>query len=137
MTYNPDPHQSYRPAPSRLDGEDKTMMLLAHLSAPASYLLSAGSLPFLGPLLIWLLFKDKSPAVRAASAGAFNFNVTTFVVTALTWLSVILTLGIGLIWAIPILIVVFIVVVWVHVQAVMKTLDGQVYQYPFQVPILH
>jgi hypothetical protein len=118
------------------DGEERSMMMLAHLSAPVSFLLSGAWLPFLGPLLVWLGYKDRSAAVRTAAAGAFNFNVTMTIASWAIWLSVLLTLFIGLIWAIPLLIVLFIVQVWAHVKGAMRASRGEVYTYPFQIRIL-
>lgn len=116
--------------------DERTMMLIAHLSAPAAMLLSVGWLPFLGPLLVWLFYKDRSRAVRQVAAGAFNFNVSLTIVSVLTWISVILTLGIGFLWAIPIWIALFVVQIWVHVKGAMQASRGEVYEYPFQLRIL-
>lgn len=119
-----------------VEGEERTMMLLAHLSAPISFLLSGAWLPFLGPLLVWVFYKDRSQAVRVASAGAFNFNVSMTIATVALWLSVILTLGIGFLWAIPLWIILFVVQVWAHVKGAMMASRGEVYEYPFQLRIL-
>jgi hypothetical protein len=119
-----------------VDGEERTMMLVAHLSAPASMLLSVGWLPFLGPLLVWLFYKDRSQAVRTAAAGAFNFNITMTIASVITWISVIITLGIGFLWAIPIWIVLFIIQIWAHVRGAMAASRGEVYTYPFQIKLL-
>ena len=133
MTYQPDrAHGAAPPASS----EERSMMMIAHLSAPVSMLISVGWLPFLGPLLVWLFYKDKSRAVRTAAAGAFNFNVSLTIVTVLTWISVFLTLFIGLIWAIPIWIVLFVVQLWAHIKGAVKASRGEVYDYPFQIRIL-
>jgi uncharacterized protein len=143
MTYPPPPPEPREPAGgpsayqgSPVTGEERSMMLLAHLSAPVAFFISAGVLPFLGPLLIWLFYKDRSAAVRTASAGAFNFNLSMTIATWLTWASVLITLGVGLIWAIPILIVLFGVQVWAHVRGVLRALDGRTYRYPLQIPVL-
>ncbi|WP_237565850.1 DUF4870 domain-containing protein [Ornithinimicrobium cerasi] len=117
-------------------GEERTMMLIAHLSAPVSFLVSGAWLPFLGPLLVWLFYKDRSPAVRTAAAGAFNFNIMMTIASVVTWISVIITLGIGLIWAIPIWIVLFVVQLWMHIKGAMKASNGEVYTYPWQIRIL-
>ena len=117
-------------------GDEKTMMLLAHLSAPISMLLSVGWVPFLGPLLIWLFYKDKSHAVRTASAGAFNFNLSLTIASVVTWISVIITLGIGFLWAIPVWIVLFVVQLWCHIKGAIKASNGEVYDYPFQIRLL-
>lgn len=134
MTYPPTPPQSY--PPTRPEGDERTMMLLAHLSAPISMLLSVGWLPFLGPLLIWLFYKDKSPAVRTAAAGAFNFNLTLTIATVVLWISVILTLFVGLIWAIPGWIAIFVVQLWCHIKGALRASRGEVYVYPFQIKLL-
>ena len=111
-------------------------MMIAHLSAPVSFLVSGAWLPFLGPLLVWLFYKDRSPAVRTAAAGAFNFNITMTIATVVTWLSVLLTLGLGFIWAIPTWIVLFVVQLVMHIQGAMRASRGEVYTYPWQIRIL-
>ena len=144
MTQNPYPHQPPpRPgahggyaAPAPANSEERSMLLVAHLSAPAAMLLSAGWLPFLGPLLVWLFYRERSAAVRTASAGAFNFNVTMTIASVLTWVSVFVTLGVGFIWAIPIWIVLFIIQVWAHVRGALAASRGEVYDYPFQIRLL-
>nr|WP_238154540.1 MULTISPECIES: DUF4870 domain-containing protein [unclassified Ornithinimicrobium] len=146
MTHNPYPQQppipqpgdprSYSAAPDPANGEERTMMLLAHLSAPAAMLLSVGWLPFLGPLLVWLFYRERSAAVRTAAAGAFNFNLTMTIASVLTWISVFVTLGIGLIWAVPIWIVLFIVQIVVHVRGALAASRGEVYNYPLQIRLL-
>ena len=146
MSQHPDPRRTYghepndprahAAAPNPANSEERSMMLVAHLSAPAAMLLSVGWLPFLGPLLVWLFYRERSAAVRTASAGAFNFNLTMTIASVLTWISVFATLFIGLIWAVPIWIVLFIVQIWVHVRGALAASRGEVYHYPFQIRLL-
>lgn len=137
MTQNPHPDPARRPgAPVGVGADERSMMLIAHLSAPVAMLVSAGWLPFLGPLLVWLFYKDRSPAVRTASAGAFNFNVALTIVSWLTWVSVFVTFFVGLLWAVPIWIVLFVAQIWVHVKGALAAGRGEVYDYPFQLRIL-
>lgn len=126
-------HYSSSPAPQ---GDEKTMMYLAHLSAPVAFLVSAGWLSFLGPLIIWVLYKEKSGAVRHAAAGAFNFNLTMTLISWALWLSVFVTLGVGLIWAVPGWIILFVLQLVAHLRGVMKTSEGAVYDYPAQIRVL-
>lgn len=137
-TYGQEPHdpRGHAAAPDPANSEERSMMLVAHLSAPAAMLLSVGWLPFLGPLLVWLFYRERSAAVRTASAGAFNFNITMTIASVLTWVSVIITLGIGFLWAIPIWIVLFIVQIVVHVRGALAASRGEVYDYPFQLRLL-
>jgi len=93
-------------------------------------------LNFLGPLLIWALYKDKSQRVRHASAGAFNFNLTLWIFYAVLVLLSVLTLLIGLIITIPLGILVWVVSMVIHVVAAIKASNGEVYTYPMQIPVL-
>lgn len=56
-------------------GSERFWTSMPHLSAPIAFVISAGSLSIIGPLIIYLVFKDRSPTVRQAAAGAFNFNL--------------------------------------------------------------
>ncbi len=116
--------------------EEKTWSILAHLSAPIAFLISAGLLNFVGPLIIWAIYKDRSEQVRRASAGAFNFNLSIWIVSALMWLLVLFTLGVGLIVAVPVWIVLFIGSMVLHVMGAVKASNGEIYTYPLQLPVL-
>lgn len=118
------------------ESEEKTWSILAHLSAPLAALLSVGMLNFVGPLIIWALYKDKSQRVRHASAGAFNFNLSLWIFYAILVLLSVLTLGVGLLITIPLGVVVWIASIVIHVMAAIKASNGEVYTYPMQIPVL-
>ncbi len=115
-------------------GEEKTASIAAHLSAIVAAIVTAGWLSFLGPLIIWAIYKDKSPLVRQAAAGAFNFNVGLWVMNIVAWIclfTVILA---------PLAVILFVIanvgmVVW-HVVAAIRASQGRAYNYPFQIKIL-
>lgn len=137
------PQQSYPAGGSgggggwqRASSNERTWSILAHLSAPAAFLLSAGSLSFLGPLVIWAVYKERSPLVRRAAAGSFNFNVTVWLIYIAAWVLVIFTLGLGFLVAIPVWIALFVIAAVLHVQAALKASRGETYTYPLQIPIL-
>jgi uncharacterized Tic20 family protein len=132
------PYQPYEPyeraAPSAPpSGSSRVAAVLAHLSAPIAALLSAGSLSLLGPLLVWLLKKD-DPYARRAAAGAFNFNLTFWVLYLVSWL-LILTV-VGAIVGIPMLVVLFVVSAWCHIKGAIRAADDRPYDYPFQIRVL-
>ncbi len=116
--------------------DDRTMAVLAHLSAPAAFILSAGTLSILGPLIIWFIYKDRSAMVRHASAGAFNFNVSFWVVNVLALILAFLTFGIGLVLAIPVWLITFVVAAIAHIKGALRASQGERYEYPFQIRIL-
>ncbi|OZM80329.1 DUF4870 domain-containing protein [Pseudonocardia sp. MH-G8] len=114
-------------------GSSRIAAILAHLSAPIAALLSAGTLSLLGPLLVWLVKKD-DPYARRAAAGAFNFNLSFWVLYLLSWLLV--ATIIGAVIGIPLLIVLFLVSAWCHIKGAVRAADDRTYDYPFQIRVL-
>ncbi len=129
------PYQPYGDATPAAtpSGSSRVAAILAHLSAPIAALLSAGSLSLLGPLLVWLLKKD-DPYARRAAAGAFNFNLTFWLLYLVSWL-LILTV-IGAIVGIPLIIGLFLVSAWCHIKGAVRAADDRPYDYPFQIRVL-
>ena len=107
--------------------------ILAHLSAPIAALLSAGSLSLLGPLLVWLLMKN-DPNARRAAAGAFNFNLSFWVLYLVSWLLIVTV--IGAVIGIPLIIALFVVSAWCHIKGAIRAADDRPYDYPFQIRVL-
>ena len=126
-----------RQGPRLAESDERTWMLLAHLSAPIAFIVSFGTLSILGPLLIWFLRKDDSQAVRTAASGAFNFNLTFWILYLLGWVVGILTLTLGFLLVIPFWIVLFLVAAYVHIKGAMQAARGETYIYPFQLRVLN
>lgn len=116
--------------------EEKTWTVLAHLAAPIAALVSVGLLNFVGPLVIWAIYKDRSAKVRHASAGAFNFNITLWIVYAVLVVASILSLGFLLLLTIPLGIAVWVLSMVLHIMAAVKASNGEVYTYPAQIKLL-
>ena len=103
------------------------------LGVDIAALLSAGSLSLLGPLLVWLVKKD-DPYVRRAAAGAFNFNLTFWLLYLLSWLLIFTV--IGAVIGIPLIIALFVVSAWCHIKGAIRAADDRPYDYPFQIRVL-
>lgn len=116
-------------------GDEKTLAVIAHLSPIIALVLSAGWLSFLGPLIVWLLFRNRGGLVRNAAATSFNFNITIWVAIVIGWICAItiVLLPVALVlWFVPgILQLIF------SILGALRASRGEVYKYPFQVPILH
>ena len=116
-------------------GEERTWAILGHLAAIIAAIVSAGWLSFVGPLLIWLFYKDKSQFVRKAAAGSFNFNLAIWAAIIVGWL---LFFTIVLI---PVSIIIWVVAVVAalvfHIKAALAANRGQSYRYPWSIPVLH
>ena len=100
------PYQPQQPYPATPSGGSRIAAILAHLSAPIAALISVGWLSMLGPLIVWLVKKD-DPYARRAAAGAFNFNLTFWLLYLISWLLIFTV--IGAVVGIPMIIVLFLV----------------------------
>ncbi|MDO5678098.1 MAG: DUF4870 domain-containing protein [Propionibacteriaceae bacterium] len=116
-------------------GDERSMAVLAHLSAIIAMVLSAGWLSFVGPLLVWLLYKDRSRFVRRAAAGSFNFNIWAWVMNIVAWICmftvILIPVSIGL-W-----IVAGIMTLWCHIKGALRAANGDTYDYPASIRILN
>ena len=61
------PYQQYQLTP-----DDRTWGMLAHISPIV--------LGFIGPLIIWLVYKDKSPFISDQAKEALNFSLSIMIV---------------------------------------------------------
>ena len=126
------PHQDY--PGQRPRGDDRALAVLAHLSPLIALVLSAGFLSFLGPLLVWLIWRERGDLVRNAAASAFNFNLTVWLASIIAWICVFTVVLIPL--AIVLWAVAGIAQIVLSLLGAVRANNGVVYRYPFQVPIL-
>ena len=127
------PYPSQQPYPAVPSGSSRIAAILAHLSAPIAALLSAGSLSLLGPLLVWLAKKD-DPYARRAAAGAFNFNLSFWLMYLVSLLLIVTV--IGAVVGIPLMVVLFLVSAWCHIKGAVRAAHDEPYDYPFQIRVL-
>lgn len=122
-----------QPAPAT--GDQKTLAVLAHLSPIIALVLSAGWLSFLGPLIVWLIWRDRGGLVRNAAATSFNFNITIWIAMVIGWIFVFTIV------LIPVALILFFVPAVLQlifsILGALRASRGEAYRYPFQVPILH
>lgn len=109
---------------------------LTHIAAPALYLLSAGFIGFIAPLVMWLIFKDKDPLVRQAGAASFNFNFALMLISVGAWILTFISFGLLLPLTGLVLFAILVVQVIFAIFGAMAANRGESYKYPFEVPIL-
>ena len=133
MSTNQPQGPTYGRAPAT--GGERTASVLAHLSAVIAAIITAGWLSFVGPLVIWAIYKDRSAFVRQAAAGSFNFNLAVWAAIIVGWVMFFTVL------LIPLAIIVWIVAVvaglWFHIRAAMAANRGESFRYPWSIPVLH
>ena len=127
-------NQGWDPNGAPVQREDTSMAVLAHLSTIVSMIISVGWLSFVGPLVVWFLYKDRSPFVRQAAAGAFNFNIGMWIANAIAWVLFITVIGIPI--ALVIWVVAGIMMIVCHILGTLRAMKGETFRYPFALPIL-
>lgn len=114
-----------------LEQEDCIWAMAAHISGPASVVVSAGMLPFLAPLIIWLIKKDDNAFVAEEAKEALNFQITIFVATMVGALVSLLTCGLGLVVFVPFVIIVAVASFVLGILAGIQAYGGKPYRYPY------
>lgn len=136
--YDPSAHSPHPTgrlgAVGTVDAADRSMAMIAHLSTIASWLVSVGWLSFVGPLVVWFLYKDKSAFVRQAAAGSFNFNVSMWLVNLVGWICIFTVIGIFV--GVPLIVISAVAQLVCHIIAAVRANKGELYDYPFQLRIL-
>lgn len=135
----PPPPPSGGHHPNGIESEQRQWAMFAHLSAIAGAILTSGVGgwgTFLGPLIIWLVKKDTMPFVDDQAKEALNFNITVAIVFFALWVLVFVTLGIGLVIAIPAWFVIGIAWLVFTIIAAIKANDGVAYRYPFSLRLV-
>jgi uncharacterized Tic20 family protein len=125
---------------SGVSSEERQWAMFAHLSALVGGILTsgwAGSLGcFIGPLIIWMVKKDTMPFVDDQGKEALNFNITVGLIFLALLLLSIVTLGIGLIIAVPGWIIVGIAWLVFTIIAGIKANEGVAYRYPLTLRLI-
>lgn len=122
---NSDPAPSTSGTPS---AEERNWGLFAHLSALLGLVVPFGNI--LGPLVIWLVKRDRSAWVADQAKEALNFNITLTIaflvalVLAFVLIGIPLLVAIGLFWLI------------MTIVAGIKASEGASYRYPLAVRLV-
>ena len=107
------PHQAITPS------QERTMGAIAHGVPLIAMVLSAGLLGFVGSLVIYLMYKDRGPFVRAHAANSLNVQIITGIILLISLplmlvLVGFLTFGLALVFAFVL-----------HLLGAMKAYNGE------------
>lgn len=125
------------PAPTEMAPDQQRLWAcLAHLSPIVASVVSVATggtfyTGALGPLIIFLVLKERGLFVRRQSVEALNFQILFTIIYLVGILLGVVTLGIGLIITVPILVVLGIVFLVFQIIAAVKANQGVDYRYPF------
>lgn len=109
---------------SEVSQDDRTMAMIGHLSG-----IVAG---FIGPLVIWLINKDKTDKgwLNDQAKEALNFQITVFIAYVVAGVLTIVLIGMLLI---PVIMIANLVLC---IMAGMKANEGVDYRYPFAIRLI-
>ena len=125
MTYN-------QPAPARplTESDERLWATLTHVSALVGIVVGVGTIGWLGPLIILLVFKDRSAFVRQHAATTLNFQITMAIVAIVGVFLWIVLVGFLVTAAVYVVTIVFSII------AAIAANKGQAYTYPLSIPII-
>ena len=122
--------------PGGPSAEERQWAMFAHLSSLVGGIVTTGWGCFIGPLVIWMVKKDTMPFVDDQAKEALNFNISVGIIFLALLLMSIMTLGIGLILAIPVWIIVGIGWLVFTIIAAIKANEGVAYRYPLTMRLI-
>ena len=129
-------HQPPERSPGGISAEERQWAMFAHLSALVGGIVTTGWGAFIGPMVIWMVKKDTMPFVDDQAKEALNFNISVGIIFLALLLMSIVTLGIGLIIAIPAWIIIGIGWLVVTIIAGIKANEGVAYRYPLTLRLI-
>lgn len=101
---------------------ERQWILLAHLAGFAGFVFPFGNV--IGPLVVWLLKKEKSPLVEEHAREALNFQISITIYAVIASILFFVIVGMVLL---PILIIVQVVLM---IKAALAADRGEFYRYP-------
>lgn len=121
----PPPASPYAAAPQPLNPTDeKLWATLTHISPVVAGIVG---LPFLGPLIIYLVLRDRGPFIRWHSAQSLNFQLTVLIAYIVSGLLTLVVVGFFLLIAVAIASLVFMIL------AAIAANRGEYYKYPLTI----
>ena len=107
------------------DKDELMWSTFAHLGFVAGMVIPFGNV--ITPLVIWLVFKDRSSYVDYHGKEALNFQITATLAMIASGILILLIIGIFLLIGVVLLALVFSIV------AATKANNGEYYEYPFTI----
>lgn len=116
------------PQGDSLGADEKLWGMLAHLLTLLGYIVTLGQ--YIAPLVIYLVYKDRSQFVAFHALQSLFFHLLALAVTIALMLFSVVTLGCGILLAVPLMIALAIAVLVYTIIAAIQANNGVWYELP-------
>ena len=108
-----------------LEQDEKTIALLSHIGTVVGAVIPFGNMIL--PLILWLVYKDRSIFVGEHSKESLNFQITMSIIYIICTIFMIIFIGFLMIGAAIIVALIFTII------ATIKASEGEYYKYPLAI----
>jgi len=109
--------------------EERNWALAAHIGSLVAAWFAMG---FICPLVIWLIFRDRSDYVRRHALESLNFQISLLIYGVVAVVLAVGTFGLGLLVIIPLAIAALVLII----MATMAAAEGRDYRYPLTIRLV-
>ena len=113
--------------------EERTWAMVAHIGVFVAAWFAMG---FLCPLVVWLVYRQRSDFVRRHALESLNFQLSLLIYTAIAVVLILITFGLGVLIIIPLIIIAAVAAVVFIVLATMAASSGNEYRYPLTIRLV-
>jgi uncharacterized Tic20 family protein len=107
--------------------------MIAHIGSLVAAWFAMG---FLCPLVIWLVYRDRSDFVRRHALESLNFQISLLIYGIVAAILVAITFGLGILIVIPLAFIGVIAALVVIVLATVAASSGREYRYPLTLRLV-
>ena len=130
MSQPPTQPPPYQPPAASPGSDDRLWAAAAHVGALVSAWFAFG---FIGPLVVLVVWGERSPFVRRHAVESLNFQLTLLLLAVLAVVVTLLTVGVALIVLVPIGLVVLVIALIAVIAATLAAQRGEDYRYPLSI----
>lgn len=124
------------PPTPMLESEARNWAMLIHVLAVIVMFLSGGLFSFVAPLVVWLVYRERSALVDFHGRQNLNLQITLLIVGILATVLGVLTIGVGFLVTLPVWGAYWIYAVVVSIIAGVKAQSGEYYRIRFNIPFI-
>lgn len=122
--------------PPGVSAEDRNYAAMTHVGTVAAAIFSGGFLDIIVPAVAYVVFKDKSDFLKDHVKHQLNFQLTNLLVLAAAVVASVATFGVGLLVAIPAVVIFFVTDVVCSIRAALAASRGEEYTFPLSIDFL-